>query len=429
MHPAPAIQPGIHPRTQQLFTLLTAAIAIVYLTNAFTPLHLHVDSVRYYNIKDCIELGCPPESFAATDYLPIGYTGLLLLLSKAGILTAPVIVIVNCLFLFGALYFLHRVLRKIVSPALLILFTVFNWTVIKFAAHPLSEMQYLFFSCASLYYFDRFLQRNSYLHLGLAFVFCFITILTRTVGIALLPALFAGIAWQHRARLRNVVVRNKFLVVAALALIALFLFFGKEELRIIDYITNLQQFFSGGILNFFTTNIGYHATELTEITINLPSNKVTGFLPGSMGNYLFIGGGIMLICWFLYLLLRKSSLPFFIRAYLGFYILIILNWPYYDPRFWVPVIPLLAALVMTFNFDSNKVLKFLSRAYLVFYIAVGFAAAAYSLYVGLDKKRFATNHAAGAYRNEYEIHFFGKPLSDTARHRDADVLDILEKHD
>ena len=154
-----------------------------------------------------------------------------------------------------------------------------------------------------------------------------------------------------------------------------------------------------------------------------------GFLPGSSGNYLFIGGGIMLACWFIYLLLRKSSLPFFIRAYLGFYMLIILNWPYYDPRFWVPVIPLLAALILTFDFNRNTILKVLSRTYLVFYIAVGFAAAAYSLYVGLDKKRFAITHAKGVYRNEYETQFFGKPLSDTARHLDADVLDILQKHD
>ena len=417
------------PRSMQLiFTLLIALIGVVYLTNAFTPLHLHVDSIRYYNIKDCLEIGCPPQSFAATDYLPFGYTALLLLLSKAGLLTAAVIVFVNCLFLSGALYFLYRVLRNVVSPLLLILLTVFNWTVIKFAAHPLSEMQYLFFSCGALYFFDLFLKRNSYLHLALAFVFCFITILTRTVGIALFPALLAGIAWQHRARLKDAVVRNKFLVTAAIALIALLLFFGKEELKIVDYINNLRQFFKGGVLRFFTMNTTYHATELAEITLNVPSNKITGYLP-ARGNYLFIGGGIMLVFWFLYLLLRKSAMPFYIRAYLGFYMLIILNWPYYDPRFWVPVIPLLAALVLTFNFNRGNLFRLPARAFVIFYIAVGFAAAAYSLYVGLDKERFAVSHAKGVYRNEYETHFFGKPLSDTARTIDADVLDILEKHD
>ncbi len=417
------------PRSmQRIFTVLIALIGVVYLTNAFTPLHLHVDSIRYYNIKDCIEIGCPPDSFAATDYLPFGYTALLLVLSKAGILHAPVIVIVNCLYLFGALFFLCRVLRTVVSPVLLILLTVFNWTVIKFTVHPLSEMQYLFFSCGALYFFDVFLKRNSYLHLALAFVFCFITILTRTVGIALFPALVAGIAWHHRARLKDVVVRNKFIVTAAIALIALLLFFGKEELKIVDYVNNLRQFFKGGVLRFFTMNATYHATELAEITLNVPSNKITGYLP-ARGNYLFIGGGIMLVFWFLYLLLRKSSIPIYIRAYLGFYMLIILNWPYYDPRFWVPVVPLLVALVLTFNFNRGTLFKLPAQVFVAFYIAVGFAAAAYSLYVGLDKERFAVNHAKGVYRNEYETHFFGKPLSDTARHTDADVLEILQKHD
>ena len=69
--------------------------ALVYLVNCLTPLRLHVDMLRYFAIKDCVELGCPPDSAAAKDYLPWGYTGLLLFLSKLGILKSFVIVAIN----------------------------------------------------------------------------------------------------------------------------------------------------------------------------------------------------------------------------------------------------------------------------------------------------------------------------------------------
>ncbi|WP_315819588.1 hypothetical protein [Paraflavitalea speifideaquila] len=67
--------------------------------------------------------------------------------------------------------------------------------------------------------------------------------------------------------------------------------------------------------------------------------------------------------------------------------------------------------------------------YLAGYLALGVFAAGYSLYVGLDKGRFAQKQASGVYRNEYETKFFGKPQSDTATHVDPEVLNILKKYD
>ena len=115
--------------------------------------------------------------------------------------------------------------------------------------------------------------------------------------------------------------------------------------------------------------------------------------------------------------------------YLLFYIIIIMNWPYYDPRFWVPVLPLMVIVILQTPFNSRPWLKGVSRIYLTAYLALGLFAAAYSLYVGLDKERFAKNQAKGVYRNEYEIDFFGKPQTDTAVYVDPEVLNILKKYD
>jgi hypothetical protein len=115
--------------------------------------------------------------------------------------------------------------------------------------------------------------------------------------------------------------------------------------------------------------------------------------------------------------------------YLLFYVIIIMNWPYYDPRFWVPILPLLVVVILQTPFNNIAWLKGVSRLYLTAYLALGLFAAVYSLYIGLDKERFAQKQAAGVYRNEYEIEFFGKPQSDTATHVDQEVLNILKKYD
>src|ERR1700688_2049045 len=96
-------------RLNIIFKWAFFAMVAVYLIDCFTPLRLHYDSVRYYAIKDCWEFKCPPDSDAAKDYFPIGYTALLFVLSKLGILKSFSIVLINSAFLLSSLYFLYKV--------------------------------------------------------------------------------------------------------------------------------------------------------------------------------------------------------------------------------------------------------------------------------------------------------------------------------
>lgn len=413
----------------RLITLVMFAMAIIYIAGAFTPLHIHFDSIRYFNIKDCIQYGCDPNSEVAKDYLPYGYTGLLIGLGSLGILNSFTIVFVNCIYLFASLYFVKKIFNGLVHPVLFVIITLFNWTVIKFAMHPLSEMQYLFFSCASLYCFHIYTQKKSYGHLALAFVFAIATVLTRTVGISLIPALVLGVMWQHKAELRRIIQKNKILLIAV-ALAAVGLVFFAKQLKILDYTSLLKGPLEKGIGNFLGENLKNHFTELAEVFINLPANKVMGYIPGSLGQILFIAIGVVCLVWVLIpLFSSRSGIPFYIRAYMLFYIFIIMNWPYYDPRFWVPVLPLLVVFVLRTPFVLPSFIKGLSKLYLVLYLLLGFFAAAYALFTGFDKERFSRNQAAGDYRNEYEIHFFGKPQSDTALRINQNVVEILKKYD
>src|SRR5580704_15652203 len=144
-------------------------LGFLFFLNCFTPLRLHYDMLRYFAIKDCIESKCPPGA-DPNDYLPYGYTALLLLLSKFGILRSFYIVFVNCLYFFGGLFFVRKIFTYIRSPFLLFILALLNWTIIKFVTHPLSEMQYLFFSLAGIYAFYKFIQNKNIWYLLLAFL-------------------------------------------------------------------------------------------------------------------------------------------------------------------------------------------------------------------------------------------------------------------
>src|SRR5450755_690381 len=182
-------------------------LGFVFFLNCFTPLRLHFDMLRYFAIKDCIESKCPPGA-DPNDYLPFGYTALLLLLSKLGILKSFSIVFVNCIYLSGGLFFVRKIFNHIRSPFFLFFLVLMNWTIVKFVTHPLSELQYLFFSMAALYYFNNFIRNRNIRNLILAFLLAGLALLTRTVGIALLAAMLVTLIWEYKKQLIGLLKKN-----------------------------------------------------------------------------------------------------------------------------------------------------------------------------------------------------------------------------
>ena len=193
----------------------------IYFIDCFTPLRLHFDSVRYYLIKDCIEIGCPPDSEQAKDYFPYGYTANLLILSKLGILTSFTVVFTNSAFLLGGLYFLGKVFKKTVSPYMLFIVVLLNWLFVKFVTHPLSEMQYIFFSLASVYFFYKFTQERKIPQLLLTLLFGWLAFVTRTVGVTLICAIGVGLIWEFKEQQLSFLKKNKILVSVVLIAIVI----------------------------------------------------------------------------------------------------------------------------------------------------------------------------------------------------------------
>lgn len=410
-----------------LLKILIPVLVVVYIANTFTPLRLHVDTVRYYAIKDCIEFGCPEDSFAASDYLPYGYTALLIILSKLNLLSAFSVVLINILYLGASIFILYRLFQGYRHFWVFVALLLLQWTTIKFVAHPLSEMQYLLFSCGSLYFFNRFTAGKRFLHLGLAFLCGALAFLTRSVGVALAAALTLALLWQYRMALKTFIIKNKFVFGGILLVVLAVLLFSKQ-LGLNHYTGVLNKQFDEGMT--IGAIFKAHFIEWAEIAFNVSIARLYAFVPSSLADGLFMFLGIAVFAFYMWLLLfRKLRVPFVVKAYLVLYSVLMFNWPFYDPRFWVPVVPFiiytaLQALPAEWNWRRVTV-----NVYFIVYGLVGAGAIGYFTYMGFNKEVFAQKQAAGSYRNEYEIYFYGKPSTDTARTYDPLALDILKKYD
>ena len=416
-----------------MLKIITAIIVLLYLVNCCTPLRLHVDMLRYFAIKDCIELGCPPDSDAAKDYMPVGYTALLLAFSKLGILKSYTIVLVNCIYLFAGLWLVIKMFRGTIHPYFFLALVLLNWTVIKFVTHPLSEMQYLFFSTASVFLFYRFTQdRRLWMLLG-SFVMGGLAFLTRSVGIALFAALVTGLLWQYRKELILLVRKNKILVLlVVLAGIGVVVF--SKTLGLNHYTGVFSKQKQEG-LSFGVTLKG-HFIEWTEIGANLSIAKVSNYLHAAPLLFTLVGIGLLVAFLFI-LLFRSPKVPFIVKAYLIWYSLLMFNWPFYDPRFWVPVLPLIAAVLAQYfgKVRTGQVSTarpgqgWLRMVVFSVYFLLGIASVGYLTYTSLNRKVFARTQANGVYRAEYETFFFGKPQEEGLRQADPNIVDILRRYD
>jgi len=411
----------------QLLKATGIFLALLYLLNCFTPLRMHYDMIRYFGIEECILMGkdCPPDSAAAQDYLPYGYTALLIVLSKLGILKSFTIVLVNCIYLFTGLYFIKRIFAASLRPSIFFALVLLNWTVMKFTVHPLSEIQFFFFSTASLYFFYVYTTQKKYMPLIFAFVFAGLAFLTRTIGVALVPALLLGICWEHKKELADIVRKNKFVVIALLVAFAGVFIFSKQ-LGLNHYTGVRSEQFKGKLTTMDI--LGWHFKEWTEVVVNVPFNRVETYLHGA-ALPIFVILGIVFFTWFVYVLLRTKAIPFFIKIYLLAYCAIIFYWPFYDPRFWVPVIPMGIAVFLHTPLEFKKITRIISPVLFFVYTALGIFALGYLTYTSFDKKVFSKTQASGVYRNEYETYFYGHTLSDTTTQKnDEFVVHLLKKY-
>ena len=405
-----------------LFIVLSA----IYLINSFGYFRLSHDTIRYLQMEDWMENGIPLKQIASRDFLPYGYSFLLFLLSRLHLLNAVVIIMINIFYLCGSFYFIKKIFGLTTAVFQVMIYVLLSWLIMKSVLTARSEMQYLFFSSGTIWFYIAFGRHREMRWLFAALAFFILALLTRTIAISLLAAAVLDIVLANRKNLSKRILKHKFSLMVALAGLALLIYFF-STLKFGDYIHYaIRPFQSGQGWAFFLLFPG-HLSDLGEVFLNTPSSKIN-FLPvvvkliifGLVGLYCF--GRIVSA-----IFLKPIQTPRIVGCYIIMYSVIIFCWPFLDSRFWLPLIPFWISILMSSSSPIGKITSVPISMGKWIYLTTGVFALTYYTFTSFNKQAISVRQDAGIWRNEYETYFFGKPLSDTASRVDPVALKWLKK--
>lgn len=407
------------------FILLILSVA--YMVNSFTPFRLGNDVLRYIQLKEWLETGKHPV-MEMGNRLPYGYPVFLLLLSKLGLCKSFYIVLANYLYLAGSLYFVNSIFRNRVKAWHLVALTLLNWAIVKSAITPLSDIQYMFFSTGTLFFFTAYMGKKKISYLAGILIFSFLAIMTRTIGVLLIFSMVLTLILQKKNTDSGKAPALRILLLAT-TLFLILVVLCSTFFRINDYVNLMLSFFETNPAGFWITNIRWHLADLAEVFINTSQFKIN-FVSAGIKEALFMIAGFFSLVYFIQFLIKKrKDIPIVIIIYLLGYIIIVFNWPTYDARFWVPVIPLLITVVLYAPIPVKPYLRFGFFSWKLVYIFLGAFAIGYYSYLTFNKSAFAQRHDAGIWKNEYEIYFFDKAVDNRTANIRPYILYVLDTYD
>jgi hypothetical protein len=257
---------------------------------------------------------------------------------------------------------------------------------------------------------------------------------TRGTGIVFFPAIalllflhpdFDGIRLRFAARIHNYffpLLAFFFVVVAAI----LVLISGESQLLALSdepsyFRQLLSKIQSQGLLALILGNMQFRLREIVSVFANLPDAKVA--IP--TGVIYVTGIGIWLATFGFCRAGWKYSKP--VVVYFMLNVLLLFAWPFYDTRFWLPLLPAFF-LILLFginNYQDRKHVRGLTASYVLFYVMLGLAALAYSTNISLSSnKRFVEVFGDGTLRMTYRYAFCSElPINEEEVNRH--VLEVL----
>ncbi|MEO5579172.1 MAG: hypothetical protein ABIR58_00825 [Gemmatimonadaceae bacterium] len=382
-------------RGRKFFPIALAALSALYLLQTATPLRLDSDALRYFRIAMSLADGLPLPS----EGFPVGYPAVIATLDVLGLGSSFFIVLANCFFLalsLAAAWYLGSD-RPVRDRQWALLLTILAVPVIRSIAMPLPEPAYLAVSLLALASMRAATTGESltmgeshgrFWYLILAAALCTVALIVRLAGIALLPPLvWSCVLFAHR---RIAARRGRRLVIVtaiALIVLALGVFAPMDESgAIVGYLDDAAFKYSAGE---FAGNVYGRVIAtlraLGELGTNLPLSQFYFLAP-----YMAWLGAVVAV--FLLFGLRNRWRLTPVSVYVATYVAILVAWPHYSTRLWVPVIPLLMlhTVGIARELAAGRRSQWLVRACLAFYALGGIAALAYTSRISLSGDRFAT---------------------------------------
>ncbi len=413
----------------RLLPAFVALLAALYLLQARSPLRINTDSYRLLAMAVSAYEGHGYVVNGNPDQFPVGYPLVVRTMLQAGLASSMTLVLLNLLGLAVGLWAFYRwsAAQAVSSSAALPLaFVLSSWVMVKHVTLPLTELLYFGLSSLSLFcdwLFRRETGRRKWWFFSAAVVLAYGALQCRSVGLTLFPvlAITALVHKDHYQFLRAAVGHRKqvpvylgvavFLSLVALALTSKTAWYETQFGGDGSYFQSLLgSTADAGIVSGLIQNTRHRILEFGEIFANLPRDKFPQLLPIFALAGLVAWMALMRGAW---LLLRtRDWLP--MPLYFLTYSSLMLVWPYYDSRFWLPLLPVMAILLLHALQDLEDrwpAARFLSRAYLTGFFLFGLVALAFSTRISLSGREFSEVYGEGTTKMTYRYSFQnGKPV-------------------
>jgi hypothetical protein len=377
----PATDSAPHPVIDRLLLALGAAVAAAYLLQLASPLRINSDALRFLGMATSALDGHGLHDGGRFSRYSPGYPLLLYGLGTVGLLRPWAIVAANVLSLTLGAWASWRLAREAfgLSPRTAMAVALsgpLSWVAVRHVTYPMTDIPFFGVSLAAL----AFLHRRRPVHRGrmvTAIVLTIAAIALRPIGIALVPALLwalrtsgpDAVSSTPRSRLRGLAVIG----VAAVILTATAVYTTTTP-HFTKWLGRWMTGEAGGL----GTILARRLLEMGQLALNVPLSVVprpTALMAVGAASLAVVLAGAA----------ARARTPVPADVYFAVHTAILLVWQPTDPRFLLPAVPLMAAYAVP---ALRRLPRFAASAYVLLYVAFGFAALGYSTRISLAGERF-----------------------------------------
>lgn len=387
------------------FSLASATICLVFAIQIPSPLRINPDAVTLLHLASRLTDHQPYLQNGSRPVFPIGTPLLFSAMERLGIANSRGFIILNILCLIASALASTIILRSLglSSPrfgiALILAFSSF--ILLKHALIPLSDVPYMAASLAAVAAMEsasRITGTNKILQFIAALILAAAAISLRRIGIALVPA--CVFVWMPSRAPASKTAR----IAAPIAFVAAILLLLRHDvLYTPDFAAALPP---GGLPASIKWILHLRFLDLGEVLLNVPYAKLSHLQPVIP----LAGAALLGVMMFGIWQTRKSLRP--AHIYLIAYTAILFLWPYGDNRFWLPVLPLIAAISVQAiePLAKNRAMRILSAAYVTIYVGLFLIAAVYTTRVTYSK-HFPQVYADGKSSPDYAEAWSSGPIT------------------
>jgi hypothetical protein len=375
--------------TQRIILFVFGVVFLLYLVQAFTPLRLDTDGITYLSLGDYAATNGLAAAIHQPDFpFPKGYAVFLSFLMKLHLFSSATLVLSNLLFLCLALTFTFFTLERLgfsrLHSEMACLLTLLSFCTVKHVTQGRSDFLFFALSACSCWLMSLPGKRK-----WLAVVPCLLcAIEVRFIGLALLAPIATEL-WESVRRRQTLLV----FTLSGLGACSLVGILAGHQ-----YLQNLLGIFDRvGLRWLAKRDVLAHAGDFAELAGNVPFSK----LPASL-HAIFIVFGIFFTGLLLFGIRSVWQRSRWLCCYLIACSCLILPWPFNDPRFWLPVTPLL--FLTAHSGWETLFAKFQTRivaAYVGIFCVLGLLALGYSTRLTFSGSEFAYRYGDGRLRKTY----------------------------